>query len=277
MRKGIRKPTAFTVLLNGLTVLIAVCFVFPILWLVISAFKPGNELFSYPLTLLPRHATLDNFVLAWNTFDVIRYTWNTLFVTITATVITVIISAMSGFALAKYHYKWVQASYIVFLSMLMLSTEVIMAPSFEVVFRLGLYDTLWGIIFPTLCTPAGIMMMRAYFAGVPDSLAEAARIDGANEGKIFMTIMLPMAKPIIVILTIFSFRWRWNDYIWPLISIDDPKKYTLQLAIANLAGALNVEWRTLLASSVTSMLPILLVFLVFQKQIMNSNINTGIK
>lgn len=277
MRKGMCRHMGFTCFLNVLTAFIAICFVFPILWLVISAFKPGNELFSYPLTLFPRRVTLDNFVLVWNTFDVVRYTWNTLFVTVTATVITVIISAMSGFALAKYHYKWVQASYILFLSMLMLSTEVIMAPSFEVVFRLGLYNTLWGIIIPTLCTPAGIMMMRAYFAGVPDSLAEAARIDGANEGRIFLTIMLPMAKPILIILTIFSFRWRWNDYIWPLISIDDPKKYTLQLAIANLAGGLNVEWRTLLASSVTSMIPILLVFIFFQKQIMNSNINTGIK
>lgn len=265
------------ILINVLALSIGFLFILPVIWLVLSAFKPGNELFSFPLTILPETFTLDNFIDAWNKLDFMTYTINTMFVTLIATILTIVFSAMCGFALAKYKYRWMNILFLCLLTTTMLPTEVIMAPSFEVIKMLGLYNSLWGLIIPTVGTMTGIFMMRQFFVTVPDALIEAARIDGAHELKIFINLMLPLAKPVIAILSIFSFRWRWNDYIWPLIVIDDPSKYTLQIALKNLVGALSIDWTTLLAASVITMVPILIIFIVFQKYIMDSNMNSGVK
>lgn len=159
----------------------------------------------------------------------------------------------------------------------MLPTEVIMNPTFSVIKMLGLYDSLTGIIVPSINTATGIFMFRTFFMSVPDDLIESARIDGASEGKIFFSIMLPIAKPIIMALSIFSFQWRWNDYIWPLIVLNDPKKYTLQVAIRSLVGAENINWSLLISSSVISLIPLVLVFIVFQRYILDSNVTSGLK
>lgn len=120
-------------------------------------------------------------------------------------------------------------------------------------------------------------MFRTFFVSIPDDLIESARIDGASDGTIFMKIMLPIAKPIIMTLSIFSFQWRWNDYIWPLIVLNDPKKYTFQVAIRSLVGAENVNWTVLIAASVISIIPLVLVFIVFQRYILDSGATTGMK
>jgi alpha-1,4-digalacturonate transport system permease protein len=159
----------------------------------------------------------------------------------------------------------------------MLPTEVIMNPTFSVIRALGLYDNLWGIIIPSINTATGIFMFRTFFLSVPNDLIESARIDGASDGMIFLRIMLPIAKPIIMTLGIFSFQWRWNDYIWPLIVLNDPSKYTLQIAIRSLVGAQNINWTLLIAASVISIIPLLLVFLSLQRWILDSDAMSGIK
>lgn len=159
----------------------------------------------------------------------------------------------------------------------MLPTEVIMNPTFSVIRALGLYDNLWGIIIPSINTATGIFMFRTFFLSVPNDLIESARIDGASDGTIFLRIMLPIAKPIIMTLGIFSFQWRWNDYIWPLIVLNDPSKYTLQIAIRSLVGAQNINWTLLIAASVISIIPLLLVFLSLQRWILDSDAMSGIK
>lgn len=255
----------------------AAIWIFPVLWLLISSFKDGSELFKYPLTFLPETPTWENYKTALEQFDFIRYTANTAFVTIVATIITILMSCMCGYALAKYKYKWLNILFFALLATTMLPTEVIMRPSFTILYKLGLYDSLWGCIIPTVGTMTGVFMMRQFFITVPDELMESARIDGANEGMIFAKIMLPICKSQIAVLAILSFRWRWNDYIWPLLSLRSPEKYTLQLALRTLSGAEAVNWTVLLAASVLSMIPVLIVFIIFNKQIMNSNMSSGVK
>lgn len=256
---------------------LGVLWVFPVLWLVLSSFKPSNELFSFPLTILPKEFTFANYIKAWERFDFLQYTLNTTFVTVVATIITIIMSCMCGFALAKYKYKWLNILFLCLLATTMLPTEVIMRPSFTIILRLGLYNTLWACIIPTVGTMTGVFLMRQFFTSVPNELLEAARIDGANEGLIFLKLMLPISKPQIAILAIFSFRWRWNDFIWPLITLRSQEKYTLQLALRTLSGAEAVDWSTLLAASTLTMLPVLLVFIIFNKQILNANLSSGVK
>jgi alpha-1,4-digalacturonate transport system permease protein len=159
----------------------------------------------------------------------------------------------------------------------MLPTEVILPSTFAVIRDLGLYNSLAGIIVPSIITATGIFMFRQYFRTVPDELLEAARIDGAGELRTFLQIMLPIARPIVVTLAIFSFQWRWNDYIWPLIVLNDQHKYTLQLALRSIVGAENIDWSILLSASVISLLPMVVIFAVFQRYIMNADINSGLK
>lgn len=255
----------------------ALLWIFPVIWLIISSFKDGSELFTYPLTFFPEHGTLANYISAWDQFDLILYTGNTAFITVIATVITVLMSSMCGYALAKYRYKWLNVLFICLLATTMLPTEVIMSPSFTVLNALGLYNSLWGCIIPTVGTMTGVFLMRQFFISVPTELIESARIDGANEGAIFAKIMFPICRPQVAILAIFSFQWRWNDYIWPLLALSDPKKYTLQLALRTLSGAEAVNWTVLLSTAVLSMIPVLIIFIIFNKQIMNANMSSGVK
>ncbi|MEW4309386.1 carbohydrate ABC transporter permease [Rossellomorea marisflavi] len=266
-----------TILMTAIMAILAIAYLFPVLWLLLSSFKPGSELFSFPLKLFPEEFTLDNYTYAWSTMEFTKYVLNTSFVTIVATLLTIMASASCGYALAKYKYKWLSVFFICILATTMLPTEVIMNPTFTVIQKVGLYDNLWGLIIPSINTATGIFMFRQFFMTVPDDLLEAARIDGANEGRIFFRLMLPIAKPIIITLAIFSFQWRWNDYIWPLIVISDPNKYTIQVAIRSIVGADNIDWVLLLSASVISLLPMVLLYAIFQRYIMDTGASSGLK
>lgn len=263
--------------INAIAIIISLVYLFPALWLLLSSFKPANELFMSTFEFFPSSFTLENYKHAFESMQFLHYIFNTIFVTVVATVITIAICSMAGYSLAKYKYRFLDILFILFLSMQMLPTEVIMKPSFEVINKLGMYDSLWGIIWPTVNSMTGIFIMRQFFMTVPNSIAESARIDGASEFKIFNKLMLPLAKAPIAILTIFSIQWRWNDYIWPLIVISDPNKYTLQLALSNLMGEYYIDWSLVIPASIITMLPTLIIFIVFQKQIMKGLAGTGSK
>ncbi|KAB8126326.1 carbohydrate ABC transporter permease [Gracilibacillus oryzae] len=266
-----------TILLTTALYIVAAMYLFPILWLLLSSLKPGSDLFSFPLNFFPENPTLENYSYSWETMEFIKYFVNTLFVAIVTTVLTVIASATCGYALAKYNYKWLGVFFICILATTMLPTEVIMNPTFSVILNLGLYDSLAGLIIPSINTATGIFMFRQYFMSVPDDLLEAARMDGGNEGVIFFKLMLPIAKPVIITLAIFSFQWRWNDYIWPLIVLSDPDKYTVQIALRSIVGADNIDWVLLLSSSIISLVPMILIFIVFQRYIMDTGSTSGLK
>ncbi len=257
--------------------LLAAAYFFPILWFLLSSFKPGSELFRYPLTLFPESWTVSGYTIAWSRFDFARYFANTATVALVTTALTVIVSAATGYAFAKYKPLWLKVFFMGILATTMLPTEVIMPSTFTVIRNLGLYNQLAGIIVPSIVTATGIFMFRQYFMTVPDELLEAARIDGASEWRIFFSLMLPLAKPIAFTLAIFSFHWRWNDYIWPLLVLNDQKKYTLQVALRSIVGAENIDWSVLLSASVISLVPMVMLFLVFQRHIMNADMNSGLK
>ncbi|MDI6100386.1 carbohydrate ABC transporter permease [Actinoplanes sp. NEAU-A12] len=257
--------------------LLVVAYGFPTLWFVISSFKPAGKLFSYPLTFFPENPTIDGYVEAWTSFDFARYFINTLLVAVAATLLTIVASAAAGYALAKYQSWWLKIFAVCILLTTMLPGETILAPLFLVVRNLGLYNSLSGVVVPAVITATGTFMFRQFFVTVPNDLLEAARIDGSGEISTFIRIMMPLAKPIILTLAIFSFQWRWNDYLWPLIILNDPNQFTLQIGVASIIGAQNVNWSVLLGASVMSMVPLVAIYLVFQKYVMNADINAGLK
>lgn len=257
--------------------IIAGIFLLPVVWIVLSSIKTSSELYQWPPAIFPSKFTLDNYILAFEKGKFGVYFWNSLFVTVVSTILTIIINTMAGYGLAKYRFKGDTFLLFGFIATLMIPIEVIMIPIFSVVKAFGMYNSLWGLIIPPAATPTGLFIVRQYLLSVPDELLEAARIDGASEWCIFYRLILPIAKPVIAVLGIFSFMWRWNDYIWPLIVISDPNKYTIQLAISNFIGEFNVDWNSLLAMSVISMIPVLVVFLIFQKQFVQGMVTSGMK
>ncbi|KOU75942.1 sugar ABC transporter permease [Streptomyces sp. MMG1533] len=270
---GLRRAIPATTLLWVLAALYGL----PVLWFVLSSLKPAGDLFSLPLTVFPDDPTVSGYKEAWASANFSEYFINTTIVCVIATILTVGVSCCTGYALAKYDNKWLKAFFLCILATTMLPAEVMLAPLFLVVRDLGFYNSLSGIILPALLTATGCFMFRQFFLTVPDELIEAARIDGARELSIFMRIMVPLSRPIMLTLAILSFQWRWNDYIWPLLMLNDPEKFTVQIGIQSLVGAQNINWSVLLGGSVISMVPLIVVFLVFQRYVMNADINAGLK
>ncbi len=263
--------------LYALLLLLSALFLFPIAWVTLSSFKSGAEMFRWPPTFLPKAPTLENYAIALSAGNFALYFQNSAVVAVFSTVLAVVINTMAGYAFAKYRFRGGNALFVFFLITLMLPLEVIMIPIFQVVKFFGMYNSFLGIIIPPAATPTGVFLLRQYFLSVPDELIEAARIDGGSERRIFFSLMLPIAKPAMSVLTIFSFMWRWNDFMWPLLVIRDTKKYTVQIALANFSGQYSVDWNSLLAMSAILMIPMLVVFLIFQKQFIRGMVTSGMK
>ena len=260
-----------------LLLVLSALFLFPVVWIVLSAFKPQSELFTYPLTILPATPTLGNFSDAFSRGDFPLYFRNTTFVTVTATAITILINIMAGYALSKYWFRGRDLIFFAMIATLMIPLQVIMIPIFLLLRDLGLLNSLWGIIIPPAATPTGIFLARQYLLTLPDSLIEAARIDGGGELFIFTRIILPLAKPIVATIAIFSFMWRWNDFLWPLIVISNKKVMTVQLALANFVGQFQISWASLLAMTTITMIPMIIVFIFFQKYFIRGITAGGVK
>ncbi len=221
---------------------------------------------------------------AWNNyseplrrFDFLTYLWNSVFVTVTATIITLIINSMAAFALSKYKFPGRDAVFVIIISTLMIPISVILVPVFLVITELGMNNTLWGVIIPGAATPTGVFLLRQYMLTIPDELLDSARIDGASEWRIYWQIILPLARPALAVLAIFSVMWRWNDFLWPLIVLSENELFTLQVGLNAFQGQLNTEWHYILAMTVLTLLPITLVFAFLQRFITTGIATTGMK
>ena len=261
-----------------LSLAIGIIVIFPIIWLVLSSFKPSGELFTYPLHMFPSAPTAEHYKSVLDG-GFMGYVKNSLFLAVVGTLITLLISAMCGYALAIYRFeiKYVNLVFGVFLLGTLIPGETLTVPQFSVISAMGLYNNIWGVILPVVTTTTGIFMYRQHYMSIPLSFVEAARIDGANELQIFTRIMFPLGSSVTVTLTIFSFMWRWNDYILPLLVLSDQKKYTIQIAIKNFIGNLGVDWSSILAASVLSILPVIVIFIFLQKYIIGGISASGVK
>ncbi|PNR95324.1 carbohydrate ABC transporter permease [Petrotoga sp. 9PWA.NaAc.5.4] len=259
------KKKQIVILINILVYIFALLYVLPIIWTIISSFRLEKDLFAYPPKLISEF-TLKNYVKVIQTTDMLTYFKNSVIVTVSSTIITIIISLMAGYALAKIKFKSKNFFFTLFLSTLMIPLQVIMISIYFVLARIGWINTYWGLIIPPAATPTGVFLATQYIkSSIPNEVIESAKIDGASELKIFWRIILPLCQPVIAALAVLSFTWRWNDYIWPLLVVSSPKYMTIQLGLALFSGEHTVQWGSLLAMTTLSMIPVLIVFLSFQK------------
>ena len=223
------------------------------------------------------HMATENYTEIFGKFDFGRYLWNSVFITVIATLITLLFNAMAAFALSKYAFRGQSWVFLVILSTLMIPPTIILVPNFLVVSELGLLNSLWGVIWPAVATPTGVFLLRQYMLTIPDELIDAARMDHASEWRIFWRIILPLSAPALAVLAIFSVMWRWNDFLWPLIVLSKNEHFTLQLALNAFQGDLVTQWHYLLAMTVITLLPITLVFAFLQKYITQGIASAGVK
>lgn len=262
-----------TVFLMVMTFIILV----PITWFVLSSFKDLTDLSARPPKIFPSQWAFENYTEAFKMYNYSRYFMNSVFVTTVATVLTLIINSMAAFAFSKYNFRGRDGLFVLTLAMIMIPLQVILIPIYLVVANLGLVNTYWGMIIPAAATPTGVFILRQYMLTIPDELIEAARIDGAGEFRIFARIVLPLCRPALAVVAIFSILWRWNDFLWPLLIAQREELYTLPVALALLNGQLVVPYNIVLAMSVMSIIPVLFMFIFMQRQIIQGIAQSGVK
>jgi alpha-1,4-digalacturonate transport system permease protein len=218
-----------------------------------------------------------NYVEPLRKNDFLLYLRNSVFVTVVATLITLLTNSMAAFALSKYQFRGRDFTMLLIVGTLMVPLSVVLVPLYSVINAVGLYDSLWGVILPTVATPTGVFLLRQYMLTIPDELIDAARMDHASEWQIYWRIVLPLAAPALAVLAIFSVVWRWNDFLWPLVVLSRKELYTLQVGLNTYAGELNVQWHFILAMTVVTMIPVVLVFAFLQRFIAAGIAGTGLK
>ena len=272
--KPVRVSDALRVVILSTGALVCVV---PLVWMFLGSFKTPTELAQRPPTFLPESWGLDNYTEALSRFNFLQYLTNSVIVTIVATVLTLLINSMAAYALAKYNFRGKNFLFIVTLATIMIPLQVILIPVYQVVASMGLVNTLWGMIIPAAATPTGVFLLRQYMLSIPDELIEAARVDGSGEFRTFLTIVLPLCRPALAVVAIFSVMWRWSDFLWPLVVAQSESVYTLPVALARFNAELTVPFNLILAMSVVATIPVLIIFLIFQKQIASGIANTGLK
>ena len=223
------------------------------------------------------HWATENYTTLFGKFNFLLYLGNSVFITIVATILTLLFNSMAAFALSKYKFRGQKVVFMAIIATLMVPPAIVLVPAFLVISQLGLLNNLWGVIWPAVATPTGVFLLRQYMLTIPDELIEAARMDHASEWRIYWRIVLPLTVPALAVLAIFSVMWRWNDFLWPLIVLSKSEFFTLQLALNSFQGELSTEWHYVLAMTVITLLPVTIVFAFLQKYITTGIASAGVK
>lgn len=264
-------------LVNGALAAFALLALAPLAWMVSVSFMPMGEASGFPPPLLPSAVTLDNYRELFARTGIGRAFANSLAVSLGITLGSLAINTAAGYAFAKLRFRGRDRLFQALLAALVVPAQVAMLPLFLLMKQLGLVNTLGGVVVPALAGVFGIFLVRQYARSIPDALLEAARIDGAGELRIFVQVVLPMLKPVLVTLAIFSFMAAWNDFMWPLIVLADQGQYTLPVALAALSREHIMDVEMMMAGAVVTVLPVLLLFLALQRWYMQGLLLGSVK
>lgn len=266
------------VLLYSLLIILTLFMLGPFLWLISTALKSGGEnIFQYPPKLIPEKITFMNFVKVMDTFPFWRYLFNSIVVTVLTVVFNVLFCSLAAYPLARMNFKGKKVIFVLILATMMIPFQLLMVPIYVMALNLGLDNTYAGMVLPHITTAFGVFLMRQAFSVIPYDLDESARMDGAGSFKIWFKILMPLVKPSILTLTIFTFITAWGDFLWPLIVVGDQDMFTLPLGLNMLSGTFTSDWRLIAAGALISMAPIIIFFLFLQRQFISGVMNGAVK
>jgi ABC-type glycerol-3-phosphate transport system permease component len=260
-----------------IAVVVSLIVIFPLYWMLVVAFSPRGELFTQELRYWPSTFTLENFVAVFERFPVADWFVNSVVIGTFVTAFTVVVNMLAGYAFARLKFPGNNAIFLLVLSTMMIPVQVIMVAQFKLVSGLGIVGTYWSVILPSAAAAFGIFLARQFIIGIPNELIEAARIDGAGHVRIFVQIVLPLCKPLIAVLTLLTLMGTWNDFAWPLIALKDPDLFTLPIGLLYLKGQTTPDYNAIMALALISVIPIVILFLVFQRYFVQGFARSGIR
>lgn len=266
------------ILLYLLLIAITLFMIGPFLWLLSTALKSASEnIFQYPPKLLPEEPTLSNFGKVMDVFPFWRYLLNSTVVSGLTVILNVLFCSLAAYPLARMNFKGKNTVFILILSTMMIPFQLLMIPVYILSLNLGLQNTYLGMVLPHVTTAFGVFLMRQAFMTVPYELDESARMDGANSFQIWWKVLMPLVKPSLVTLTIFTFVSAWGDFLWPLIIVNDQNMFTLPLGLNMLSGTFTSDWRLIAAGAIISMIPVIVIFLLLQRFFIGGAMKGAIK
>ncbi len=257
------------------SVLLALMTLAPLLWMLSIAFKTPDEVFG--MNLLPHRPTLANFIYVFTELNFFRFLLNTLFVSLSVTAVALLFHSMAAYALARLRFPGREFIFLAMFSTFLISLPVILVPLFVLVRALGMLNSFAGLIIPSIFNAFGVFLLRQFYLGVPRELEEAAVVDGAGYWRIYWSIIVPLSRPMLSALAILFFLANWNGFLWPLTIISDPKLWVVQVAIASFQSQYSASWNYIMAASTIVALPMVVVFVLFQRQIIESIKTGGLK
>lgn len=265
-----RFSLALDILNHGGLLIVALIFLFPFFWMVSNAIRSNAEVMAVPVRILPHVFEWDNFAKAWTQLPFGRFFFNSMFVASSVTVITVIVSCLSGYAFARLKFPGRDALLMAYLGTLMVPAIMLIIPLFLIVNSLGMVNTFQGVILPVAFGTFGAFLMRQFFLSIPMELEEAARIDGASRLRILVSIIVPLSMPAIGLLSLFTFIGQWNNFLWPLIVMTGSDNATLPVGLTYFQTQQGTQWNFIMAGAALSMLPGVFLAILLQKLIYNS-------
>jgi multiple sugar transport system permease protein len=257
--------------------LVVICLltVFPLIWMVSSAFKPGDDVYS--LSIIPKSPTLDNFRYVFTELPFPRYMFNSFFVSATVTLIALFFHSMAAYALARLRFPGRELIFRLIFATLLVSLPVILVPLFVLVRAMGMLNTYAGLIIPAIFHAFGIFLLRQFYLSIPDELEEAAILDGAGYWRVYANIILPLSRPILAALAVFFFLANWNSFLWPLTITSDQNLWVVQTGIVSFQTQYSSAQNYIMAASVVVAMPTMLLFFIFQRQLVESIKTSGFK
>ncbi len=260
-----------------LLAVIAFLFLFPVYWMFITAVRPIGELFSRGLHLWPSKFVWENFAITTQKFPIFTWFGNSLIIAILGSLLTGSLDLVAGYAFAKFQFPGREALFAVFISTLMIPTQVLLIPQFLLVAHFHGLNTMWAVLAPRAAEVYGVFLARQFLRSIPDELLQAARLDGASEWSIFWRIVIPLSKPLMAVLLLITFLARWDDFAWPVVVLKDQSSLTLPVGISLLQGEYGTDWTSIMVISLISILPVIVLYLALQRYIIQGISRTGLK
>jgi len=268
----IRRIFIHILLLLGLAITLA-----PFIWMISTSFKSSESVFTFPPQWIPQHPTIEQYQALFREVNFLQFFKNSAIVAFGITLFSLFLNSLGGFAFAKYKFPGREKIFALLLATMMVPGQITMIPVFLMLKSIGLINSYWGLIIPAGASAFGIFLMRQFITTIPNDLIESARIDGCSEFRIYWTIILPLCKPVIAALGIFTFMGSWNAFLWPLIVMIKENMYTLPVALANLSGQYATKFGLLMAGAVVVVTPVIIVFILAQRYVIKGVAVTGLK
>ncbi len=268
----LKKLLVYLLLIGGIIVVIL-----PFIWMISASLKPTNDVFEFPIRWIPKVIQWQNYMDIWKRINFLTYYKNTLWLATVVTFTSLLTSSLAAYAFAKIEFPERKALFILYIMTMAIPIQVIIIPLFIIIKHIGLSDSLWSLVLIYSFSPFGVFLLRQFYMGIPKELSESARIDGLNELGIYAKIILPLSKPALSALGIFQFVFVWNDFLAPLIFLTSDTNKVIQLGLRKFITQYGVEYGLVMAGAVCSLVPVILIYILFQKQFIQGIATTGLK